>query len=440
MLTRICLSLALLVAMPLWSQVEPSATGPPPSSDDAMRTPPSVSGEAYPTETGSEARSNYLRAGLSANTAYDDSVLASASGQPVGDVTYSISPTFTLDQSTARTHRSVEYSPGFTFYSNTSGLNAMNQNADASFQYRLSPHSRISLHDVFSQTSNAFEQSYGGVSGSTQPPTAVVAAPYAETLRNAGGGEFSYQFSRSGMIGGSGTFTLLNYPNPAQASGLPTTSNSRGGAVFFNRRLSSKQYLGLTYQYSNMSASLANSPSETQMHTINALYTLYLGGSLSLSLSGGPQHFNEVMSPFPASAAWTPAIAGSLGWQKSRTNVAGSYSRTVSGAGGLDGAFHLQSVNADASWRFARAWTAAMAANYSTQKTVVPAFLSPSPGGSTVSATVSVQHPINEHFSAGFGYSRIHQSYGGIAVISANPNSDREYVSISYQFAKPLGK
>ena len=65
MLTRICLSLALLVAMPGWSQVEPSATGPPPSSQDAMQTPPPVSGESYPTATGSEARSNYLRAGFS---------------------------------------------------------------------------------------------------------------------------------------------------------------------------------------------------------------------------------------------------------------------------------------------------------------------------------------------------------------------------------------
>ena len=120
MLTRICLGLALLAAMPAWSQVEPSATGPPPSSDEAMQAPPSVSGEAYPAETGSEARSNYLRAGVSLNTSYDDKVLASSSGQPAGDITYSVGPSISLDQSTPRTHRTLAYNPGFTFYQHDS--------------------------------------------------------------------------------------------------------------------------------------------------------------------------------------------------------------------------------------------------------------------------------------------------------------------------------
>ncbi len=440
MFSRICLSLALLVALPVWSQVEPSATGPPPSSGDEMRTPPPVSGEAYPTGTGSEARSNYLRGGFTLNTAYNDNAFAGAAGQPVNDVTYSINPTFTLDQSTPRTNLSFTYSPGFTIYQPTSGLNAMNQNATAGFQYRLTPHARMSLHDSFAQTSNVFEQPYGGVSGSTQSPTAAVVAPFADQLSNAASGELSYQFSRNGMIGGSGTSTMLNYPNPAQASGLSSNSNSRGASAFYNLRLSSTQYIGLTYQYSRMSASLANAPSETQVHTINSFYTLYLRNGLSLSISGGPQHFDVVQSPLLASASWTPAVTASVGWQRSRTNVAASCSRTVSGAGGLVGAFQSESANANASWQLARTWTVGAAASYTNQKNVLPAFVSSTQGGHTVSGNVSVQHPIGKQFTAGFGYSRIHQSYGGIAVISENPDSDRVFVSVSYQFSRPLGR
>jgi len=80
MLTRICLSLALLVAIPAWCQVEPDATGPPPDTADEMRTPPPVNGEAYPTATGAETRSNYLRAGLTLYTAYDDNAFGGGGG------------------------------------------------------------------------------------------------------------------------------------------------------------------------------------------------------------------------------------------------------------------------------------------------------------------------------------------------------------------------
>lgn len=440
MLTRICLSLAFLVAMPAWSQVEPSATGPPPSSEDPMQTPPPASGQAYPTETGSEARSNYLRAGFTLNTSYDGKVLTGAASKPVGEVTFSLDPTFMLDQSTPRTHRSLSYSPGFTFYQPSNVLNSMNQNAAVIFQYRLSPHARINLQDSFSQTSNVFEAAYGGVSGSTQSPTAAAVAPFAGQLTNAASGELSYQFSRNGMVGGSGTFTMQNYPNPAQAAGLASSSSSRGGSVFYNLRLSSTQYIGMTYQYSDMSASLANSPSETQMHTFNSFYTLYLRKTLSLSISGGPQHFYVVESPLPASVSWTPAVTASMGWQRSRTNLASSYSRTVSGAGGLVGAFQSNSANANADWQFARTWSAGLTVSYTAQRNVIPAFLSSSQGGHTISGTVSVQHPIGDHIAAGFGYARIHQSYGGIAGISQNPDSNREYVSISYQLSRPLGR
>ncbi len=54
------------------------------------------------------------------------------------------------------------------------------------------------------------------------------------------------------MIGAGGTFTESNYPNPAEASGL-YNSNSGGGSAFYSQRLSSTQYIGVTYQYSKKS-------------------------------------------------------------------------------------------------------------------------------------------------------------------------------------------
>jgi hypothetical protein len=439
MLSRICMILPLLFAMPVWSQVEPAATVPP-NTDSDMQTPPPVSGQAYPTETGSESRSNYLSAGLNIQTAYNNNVEPAATAKPVSAVSYLIGSTFALDQSTPRTHRTFSYSPGFTLYEPTSALNALNQNATVGYEYSLSPHARISVQDSFVQASNVFDQPYGGVSGSTQSPVAAVVAPFANRLSNAASGGLSYQFSMNGMIGGSGTSSMMSYSNPAQAIGLPSSSNSRGGSVFYNLRLSSAQYIGMTYQYSDMLESLANAPSETRTHTLNLFYTLFLKDALSLSVSGGPQHFNVVQAPLPASASWTPAVTASVGWQRSQTNFAASYSRTVSGAGGLVGAFHATSANANGSWRLARTWTAGAAASYTTQINVLPAIFAAGQGGRSIQGTVSVQHPMGEHFTAGFGYARIHQSYSGVAVISDAPDSDREYISISYQFTRPLGR
>src|SRR5271170_7581852 len=117
MLTRVYFGLVLLTATPVWSQVEytPFEMPATPADDAQMLTPPPVSDEAYPTTVGSEMRSNYLAAGLTVNTAYNDNVPGAGNTTPIGDVTYSISPTISLDKTTPRQHLTLTYTPGFTF-------------------------------------------------------------------------------------------------------------------------------------------------------------------------------------------------------------------------------------------------------------------------------------------------------------------------------------
>ncbi len=438
MLTRFCLSLMLLVAMPVWSQDTDATETPANTSDDArMLVPPPVNGDSYPTAVGSETRSNYLRAGLTFNTAYSDNVLGGAN--PISDISYSIRPTIELDQSTSRLHSMLTYSPGFTFYQKTGSRNEADQNLTLDFQDRLSSHVTASLRESFLKSSSLFNQadplSAGGVPGSGEPPPVAVIAPVADQLTDATNAQLTYQFSRSGMIGVSGTYTDLHYPNPAEVPGL-YNSTSRGGSAFYNHRLSKKHYLGASYRYSRILAG----PSDIQTHTVFVFYTIYLKPTLSLSVSGGPQHFDVAQSPFPPSGAWTPAATASMGWQRRRTNFAASYSRMVSGGGGLTGAFHSSNAIASARWQLARTWYVGSSANYAIYKNVTPFFFLASPGGHSISGTVSVQHTISGHLNAEVGYSRLHQSYDGIALISGAPDTNREFISISYQFARPLGR
>lgn len=248
------------------------------------------------------------------------------------------------------------------------------------------------------------------------------------------------------MIGTNGIVTESNYPNPAEASGL-YDSNSLGGSVFYSQRLSSTQYIGVTYQYLrsqgnpvNAQANPVNAQTEVQTHTLSPFYTIYFNPTLSLSLSGGPQYFDAAQSLSSPFRSWRPSAMASIGWQRSHTNFVASYSRTVTGGVGLPGAFDSSSTNASVRWQVTRTWTVGSAAGYSINKNVTPLFSSSSPGGHTVSGSVSVQHSMSDHLKAELGYARLHQSYDGIAVISDAPDSNREFISVSYQFTRPLGR
>lgn len=438
MLARVCLVLTLFSAIPLWSQVEPSATGPPPDGDTAMQTPPAVNGEAYPTETGSESRLNELKVGLNFQTAYDDNVLGLGTTTPVADTTFSVGSTVALDKMTPRLHQAFTYNSGFTLYQHTSSRNETDQSVSADLLYRISPHVSASFRDSFQKSTNIFNQPDGSISGSA-PSLPAVEAPFADQIGNGATGEVSYQFSSNGMIGGSGTSRLLDYPKPSQAAGL-SNSNSIEGSAFYNLRVSSSQYVGMNYQYSNMKSSALNSESVTRMNTIYIFYSVYLKHELTFSVSGGPQYFNLAEFPFPASASWTPAITASMGWQRNHTNLVANYSRTITGAGGLVGTFESNSASASARWQFSRTWTVGSTGSYSIEKNVLPALFSSNAGGHTYSGAFSVQHPLTERFTSEIGYTRLHQSYGGIAAISSNPDSDRVFISISYQLTRPLGR
>jgi hypothetical protein len=446
-------ALSLLVAVPLWSQSDVGTAAAPAavptaeivtSSDDArMLTPPAISGEAYPTAPASEARSNYLRAGLTVSSAYSDNVLGGVSSTPVSDVDYSIWPTITLDLATTRLHSLLTYAPGFTFYQRTTGRDETDQNATIDLHYRLSQYVTFSVRDSFQRSSNVFNQpdplSAGAVYGSGQVPTAVVISPVADRLSNTGSAGLTYQFRPNGMIGGGGTFTNLHYPNPSEVPGL-FDSNSRGGSAFYSHRISRKHYAGLLYQYSRIAAFPVGPEFETQTHSALLFYTVYLKPALSFSFAGGSQHYEATQSPLFASRSWAPTGTASLGWQGRRTTIAAGYSHSVTGGGGLIGAFTSDAGNATARWQIRRTWSVGSTASYAIYKNITPLLASANRGGHSISGSVSLQHQIGEHFNAEAGYTRLHQSFSEIAVISSAADTNREFISISYQFARPLGR
>jgi len=457
---RVCVGLCLLSPALLWSQVEntpappaPAVSGPamngPENSSEQMVTPPPVSGQTFPIATTSEERSNYLRGGLAFTSAYTDNAVGSVAGHPVSDVSYSVAPFISLDETTPRLHIVSTYAPGFTFYQRESGLNEQDQNASINLQYRLSPHVTLSGRDGFQKSSNVFNQpdlaASGAVSGSTQEANFSVIAPIADRLSNSGNVGIAAQFAANQMVGASGTFTNLHYPDQAEVPGL-FDSSTQAGSVFYALRASKMHYLGVTYQYQRLLSYPTAGQNETQTQAVLFFYTLYASSRLSFSAFGGPQYANvgpqfleTGSTPLPGSRSWNPAAGGSLSWQARRSSFAMSYLHAISGGGGLIGAVKMDSANASFRQQLSNTLSASVAGGYA-QNDILGAANLLGENGHTVSGTAAVQQQFHQHVNLQLGYTRLHQDYSAVAVLAATPNTNREFVSISYQFARPLGR
>ncbi len=455
-LQTISAGLLFLTAAPMWSQVDNTSTQPATAygtansdnSDSRMQTPPPVSGQEYPRTFRGGEQSNYLRGGLAFTAAYTDNVLGSVGSKPVSDESYSVAPFIALDATTSRLHWVLSYAPGFTFYQHTSSRNEADQNASIDLQYRLSPHVTFTARDSFLKSSNVLNQPFlagtEAVSGAAQTPNFSVIAPVASVLSNAGNVGLSYQFALNGMVGASGTFSNLHYPNQAQVPGL-YDSSTQGGSVFYSLRVSKMHYIGATYQYQRLVAYPTQGQDETQTHAILFFYTLYASSHFSLSFFGGPQHSATVQPPLPPlnlrlpeARAWNPAAGGSLSWQGRLTNVALSYSHMISGGGGLMGAVKSDMANGSIHQQLARRLSGSLGGLYA-QNDVLGSALA-STNGHTVSGTASLQQELGQHIEVKLGYTRLHQAYSGVPILAATPNTNREFISISYQFSKPLGR
>jgi hypothetical protein len=442
---RVCLSFALIAAIPGRSQVTIGGGAGPGYTDGLgssgqMRTPPPVNGDSYPTATGSEAKSNFLRLGLMVTTSYSDNVLGDAL-KPISDVSYLIDPLIAMDKTTSRAHLTFSYTPGFTIYQQTSVLNQTSQFLTLASAYRLTRHSTLSLQDSFQYTSNFLDQPdllATDVNPVSSTPLYNIIAPVAGQLANGARAEFTYQFSMNGMLGASGTFTQLHYLKTTDNLGI-YDSKSGGGSVFYNRRLSKRHYIGGSYQHSETVAYPINAKSTIQSDTFFLFYTIYLKPTFSFSFSGGPQHYVISQFPIPGYGSWSPTLTGSMGWQGRHTNFSANFSRVVGGGGGLVGAFQSLYLGTSGRWLFARDWSVGFTGSYVNNKDVTPSGLISTEGGHSILGMASGQHQLSQRWSMEFGYTRLVQIYSGIPVVSRAPYTNREFVSFSYRFARPLG-
>jgi hypothetical protein len=423
------------------------------SSDDRMNTPPPVSGQEYPVRFSSETLENYLRGGIVFTTAYSDNVLTSPTGTPLGDTSFSIWPTIAIDQTRPRLHWDVSYAPGFTLYRRFNSYNEADQNVRANFEYELTPHVTLNLRDSFQKSSSVFnspdESLSSPVSGSTLGASVPVIAPLADRLANTGNIGLNYQFAPNSMMGVSGTFYNLHYSNPGQVTPTSTNStstsllsglydsSSRSGSAFYSVRFSKQNYLGVTYEYDDLFSYPTGLTTQTQTHSVYLFYTFFATKAFSISLFGGPQYAYTTELTQPATASWNPAGGASLSWGGRRAAMALSYARTVTGGGGLIGAGLADVASAVERLKISKNVNGMVDGAY-TNRNMIPLIGLPNTSGHTLGGGVSLERRVGEHLGLRAGYTRLHQQYENENVIA--PNTNREWVSLSYDFSRPLGR
>jgi len=413
-----------------------------------MQVPPPVSSGGYSMTFTSETEANYLHLGLTMTGAYSNNIAAYSGNitgnQPaIAGESYSIWPTIAFDKATERSHYTLNYSPGFTLYQPTKVSNQVSQNATFALQYRLSPNVTASVGESFNQTSNIFNQPNPlgaiSVSGAAQPPQQAVIPATAEQRTNGTSAQVTYQCGENCLVGGGGAYGSLRFSSPTELTGL-YNSSSGTASTFYSRRLRGKYYLGASYQFQELSSyqpGAVNAPgTHAQTQLVFGFLTAYLSPAFSVSFSAGPEHFTATGATSPASRSWSPVAMVSVGWQGSRTSLAASYSRIVTGAGGLNGLFESNTANVSARWQMSRTWTLGLSASYSAHQDIIPAQSFASTGGHTTFGALSVQRPLGERLSLQAGYNYIQQNYTG--TVSAIPTTGRVFISIGYKFERPL--
>jgi hypothetical protein len=443
MLMHKCVGLLVFVALPLWAQVESADTTAQGQTDSSqMLVPPPVSIAGYSIQTVSETKSNYLRGGLDVSAAYIDNLYADSTAGTISETIFTFRPTISFDQTTEREHRTFTYSPGYTLYHPTGALNETDQNATVGYSFRFAPHVTLSANESFRRSSTAYgagDLSSGAVTGSAQPSAVGIIAPFAQEMSNLANVELIMQTGLNEMIGFSGTEGLIHFPKSTETTGL-YNSDTWGAAGFYGRRFAVRHYAGVLYNYSEILASPLNVSSSIQMQSVTGYYTIYPTPSLSLSVSAGPENYKINEASQPSTSAWTPTWMASAGWQVERASFAASYARSVTGGGGLLGAYRTNGASGSFRLQMTRTWSAGLAAAYYENANVTPLLFSSTGSGHSMTENLRIDHSFNEHLHANFGYDHVHQDYAGIESIALNPNSNRETFSVSWQFMRPVGQ
>jgi hypothetical protein len=410
------------------------------SANDLPHIPAMLGGSINSTGFLSELnRANYLRAGINVSSTYDDNALLTPT-DPTGNASVSIYPNISIQQTTSRMAYTLGYAGGVTLNQNVGGQNQQAQNVNLDSQFRLSPHVNLRVAERFSLTTGFFDSADStGIAGGLNPS---LITPFSTQRINLTTVETDYHFALYDLIGATGSFYDLHFGDVQGPTQL-TNSQTASGSAFWLHHLFGRDWGGLSYRFDRITFDPSG---ETRVHSFNVVNTVSLGSHLTVSGLIGPQYSeNEGILPGSTEASrstgWSLDAAAEVAWIGTRTNVSAGYLRGVSSGDGVLGVSRSQNIHAEFRRQLAPRWAAAITATRATNQSVtVPSAISANSINLT-SAGFSVDRIVQK--SIGLRIAYIHDFQQQFGLPAPNPTQsaqrDRFVVTLSYQWAKPLG-
>jgi hypothetical protein len=440
---------AVLLGSLAWGQaghsVPLAAVGPELPYTEALTPPMPVSGLQMPLMFSSETpRSNFVIGSVELGAAYDDNVLATASGH-ISDVSYLILPTILIGQTRERWNWDFAYSPGFTINQRVAQRNQAAHNLYLLFDYRLTPHVNAQIREGFEKSNTLFSGLLGGTPagapGPLQQPNTSVITPFADRTANNSGLDLTYQFSASSLVGASGNFYFVNYAAP-ENSRVPSyaliDSHAWGGNAFYAHRFTNGQWAGVTHNFQRL---LFDTGPRTDVNRTFLFYSLPVGSLATLSVWAGPEYSTTLVANLSTAASslishdhWDAAGGADLSWEAKKTSFRVGYTRQTTDGGGLSQAVNLQQVNGEVRERLTTRWTASVGVGYGKNKPLNV------PSGTafyrTWNGNAGLNYSFTDNLDLGLRYGRDQLQYG----YNSASNRNRAWVTVSYSFSRPLGR
>jgi hypothetical protein len=420
--------------------------------------PVGLNGETGPLGTLTESEENELSLGIGVGGSYYGTASSNnASQENVGS--YTVTPNIAITERRPRTSFMLQYSPGFTY--SPQGGNQLMQTSLDSLQYRITEKLTLQLGERYMRMNSWFTGLDVNPTATTgnviqQPNESILTTQTVETT-SLTTLNLVYQASDSTVIGMGGSFITGNFSNVQVTLNQPLfNSNSGTGSVYIQHRVYGNNWLGITGTFQRIVTSGgvkegADNPS------LQIFYTFAPSAHTSLSLFGGPSYFSSQAEtsililgvPIPVTIptkGWGEQGGATAGWRGPRTSLSATYMHRVSDGGGLSGAVSSDSATGNFRRQLTEKWTANMSLIYGHNTSESILF-----GGTfkRISGTANLNWLMSDHFSMAFSFARDHldSSFNNLAGTGAAPttvtnqtlDNNRAWVSISYNFTRPLG-
>ena len=387
--------------------------------------------------------SNYLRGGVNLGGVYDSNPLLASSGAE-SNTSESIFPNIRIDETSSRMRWTLGYAGGLTVNQKFTSENEGSHNLNFDSQYRLSPHVNLRVAENFSMTTGLFDAGNGAdvVAGSGGPNASLI-TPLATQKSDVTTVETNYHSALNDLIGASGSFFDSHFSNVAAGAQLANTQTASGSA-FWLHQLFHGDWGGVSYRFQRITFNPGGG--ETQVHSFLAVDTVNLSNRFTLTGFIGPQYVDNqglVLGALQSTQSNEWSVAGGVegGWKNQHTSLSAGYSRTISDGGGLLGAVRLQTVHGSFRRQLTPGWAAALTASYGTNQSLIVPFATSASSINLTSAGILLERNVGKSLGLRMGYSHDFQEQFGLPAPTAtqNANRNRVFVTLSYQWAKPLG-